>query len=277
MRSKQTLILLASILFAAALPGAARADELATKGRDLAAKFQRTVVTVQVVLKMPSSGGRSGEYKQELTGTVVNPDGLTVLALSAADPTELRRRMSSDYKTEAEVSDVKVLLDDGTEVPAEIVLRDRDQDLAFLRPKTKPAAPLAAVDLAKSGTARMLDEVIALNRMNKAASRAYSASIERISAVVQKPRTFYVPDNSMSTTSLGSPAFLPDGSLLGIFVMRAISSGGGSERLNYIGIILPAEEILKAAKQAPEVKPESEKKAEAKESAGEEAGAAAGK
>src|SRR2546422_4160959 len=37
--------------------------------------------------------------------------------------------------------------DDGTEIPAEIVLRDRDLDLAFIRPKTKPANPMPAVDL----------------------------------------------------------------------------------------------------------------------------------
>ena len=46
---------------------------------------------------------------------------------------------------------MKILLDDGTEVPAEIVLRDKDLDLAFIRPKAKPASPMTSVDLTKSG------------------------------------------------------------------------------------------------------------------------------
>ena len=123
-----------------------RADELADKGRDIFKKNQHAVVTVQAVLKTTYSGnGRSSnpsESKQDLTGTVIDPSGLTVLALSSVDPAELYRRMSDEYKTvETQVNDLKILLDDGTEVPSEIVLRDKDLDLAFIRPKTKPATP----------------------------------------------------------------------------------------------------------------------------------------
>jgi hypothetical protein len=229
-------------------------------------------VTVQVVLKMTaSSGGQTSppqESKQEATGTVIDPSGLTVLALSACDPADMYQRMSSEqsrYKIDTEVSDIKILLDDGTELPAEIVLRDKDLDLAFIRPKTKPASPMTAIDLSKSAPAQVLDEVITLNRLNSAASRAYAASIEHIAAVVQKPRTFYIPDSTMSATTMGSPAFLLDGKVLGIFVMRAVSPSGG--RANLTAIILPADDVLKGAKQAPEAKGDPEKKDEPKEAA----------
>ena len=175
---------------------------------------------------------------------------------------------SSQYKVEIEVTDLKILLDDGTEVPAQIVLRDKDLDLAFIRPKTKPASPMPAVDFSKSAPAQVLDEVITLNRLNSAAGRAYSVSVERISGVIQKPRTFYIPDSRMTSTALGSPAFALDGNLVGVLVMRAVSakSGSGSNyRDNTTSIILPAEDILKAAKQAPEAKAEPEKKEEPKE------------
>jgi hypothetical protein len=177
------------------------------------------------------------------------------------------RKLSDDYKVEVEVSDIKVLLEDGTELNSEIVLRDRDLDLAFIRPKTKPASPMVFVDLTKSGPAQVLEPVVSLNRLNKAASRAYAASIERISAVIAKPRTFYIPDSGMSATTMGSPAFLSDGKVLGVFVMRAVSAAGGSGgnlRQNLTSIILPADDILKAAKQAPEAKLEDEKKDESK-------------
>ena len=245
------------------------ASDITEKGRDVFNKARLAVVTIEVVVKASGPGGRSGESKQDITGTVVNPSGLTVVALSACDPAEMYRRVSQEYKVQTEVSDIKMLLDDGTELPAEIVLRDNDLDLAFLRPKTKPASPMTAVDLSKSGPAQVLDEVVTLNRLNKAASRAYAASIEHIAAVIQKPRTFYIPDATMSATSLGCPAFLPDGRILGVCVIRAVSSEGegtSNYRQNLTSIILPAEDILKGAKQAPDVKPDSEKKEEPKDS-----------
>ena len=268
------LLRFALVLMLAGLVAPSRADELAEKGREIFKKNQHAVVTVRVVLKISYSGAsRSGENRQELTGTVVDPSGLTVLALSACDPSDMYQRMmaaqGSQNKVEIEVTDLKILLDGGTEVPAEIVLRDKDLDLAFIRPKVKPAAPMPAVDLAKSVTVQVLAQVITLNRLNSAAGRAYAASVERISGVIQKPRTFYIPDSTMTSTTLGSPAFAPDGNLVGVMVMRAVSGkggGGGNSRDNMTSIILPAEEILKAAKQAPEAKTEAEKKAETRES-----------
>jgi len=270
MRCYSPLILGALVLGLAGAAVSCQASELAEKGREIFNQNQHAVVTVQVVLKL-SSGGRSRENRQEITGTVVDPSGLTVLALSAADPNEMYQRMVGDQgsqdKLETEVTDLKILLADGTEVPAEIVLRDKDLDLAFIRPKSKPASPMAAVDLSKSTPAQLLDEVITLNRLNSAAGRAYAASVERISAVIQKPRTFYIPDSSMTMTTLGSPAFALDGKVVGLFVMRAVSSKSGGNlaiRDNMTSIILPAEDVLKGAKQAPEAKGDSEKKEEPK-------------
>jgi S1-C subfamily serine protease len=256
----------ALVLAGVAVP--ARADGFAEKGRDIFKKHQHAVVTVQEVLKVSSGGtSRANETKQDLTGTVLDPSGLTVLALSACDPSEMvQRMMGEEYarRVDTEISDMRILLDDGTEVPAEIVLRDKDLDLAFIRPKTKPTSPMACVDLTKTSPAQVLDEVVTLNRLNSAAGRAYAASVERISAVIQKPRTFYIPDSTMTSTSLGSPAFAQDGNLVGVVVMRTISSRGGASTRNYrdsmASIILPAEDIAKAAKQAPEAKGDSEKK-----------------
>ena len=279
MTLKSRIPILGALLVAMTTP--ARADEASDKGREIFKKQQDVVVTVQVVQKITTSaGGRTSEPregKQDLTGTVIDPSGLAVLALSAADPSEMYKRMypaGANYKFEIEVSDVKILMDDGTEIPAEIVLRDVDLDLAFIRPKAKPAQPMAAVDLTKSSPARMLDQLVTINRLGRAAGRAYSASVERVSAVVQKPRTFYIPDSTMTATALGSPAFALDGNVVGIVVMRTISSGGGASASNFrpdnaTSIILPAEDIAKAAKQAPEAKggdgKKSEKKEEAKE------------
>src|SRR5688572_18226268 len=133
--SKSTVAAMAVVCFLLS----AAADELSEKGREVFKKHQRSVVTVQLVQKVTySAGGRSGESqeaKTDVTGAVVDPSGLTVLALSVTDPTEMYRRMYGDrYKAEIEISDVKILLEDGAEIAAEIVLRDKDLDLAFIRP-----------------------------------------------------------------------------------------------------------------------------------------------
>ena len=265
-------VLVAASLFASAA-ASVHADEQAEKGRQIFNTHRHAVVTVQEVLKVSAGGGgHANETKQDLTGTVIDPSGLTVLSLSACDPSEMvQRMMGEEYarsRVETEISDMKILLDDGTELPAEIVLRDNDLDLAFVRPKTKPASPMAAVDLSKSSPVQVLDQVVTLNRLNSAAGRAYAASVERISAVIQKPRTFYIPDSTMTSTAMGSPAFAYDGKVVGVVVMRTVSARGGATRNvrdSVASIILPAEDIAKAAKQAPEAKGESEKKDAAKD------------
>lgn len=261
------LALAAALVFPAAL--SARADPLADQGRAIFKKNEHVVVTVQLVIKskfsMGGMGGQSSESRQDITGTVIAPSGLTVVSLSATDPAQMMSAVMSGmggddsrFKMETELSDVKLLLSDGTELPAEVVLRDKDLDLAFIRPKDKPAAPMEALDLSQTGTAALLDQVIALDRLGKAAGRAYAASVERISAVVEKPRLFYVPETSMTTTTLGAPAFTLDGKFLGLFVMRALKAAGGGgmgmfsgQANNLAGIIVPAKDILEAAKQVP--------------------------
>lgn len=261
--------LLSFLLAVAFAAGSVKADDLAEKGRAIFKKNQHIVVTVQLVVKskfsMGGSGSQSSESRQDVTGTVVSPTGITVVSLSATDPGQMMQAMmsgggeeDSKFKMETELSDVKILLSDGTEMPAEVVLRDKDLDLAFVRPKEKPAAAMEALDLGQSGKAELLDQVIALNRLGSAAGRAYAASVERIAAVVEKPRLFYVPETSMTTATLGAPAFTLDGKFLGVFVMRSIKGGGAAsggmfsaQPQNLAGIIVPAKDLVEAVKQVP--------------------------
>jgi S1-C subfamily serine protease len=268
--------LMATSLLLCGTISVSNADDLADKGRAIYKRHQHAVVTVQLVLKNKFSfggrGGEANESRQDVTGTLVDASGLTVLSLSATDPSQLLQSMlgggsdeDSRLKMETEISDVKILLADGTELPSEVVLRDRDLDLAFIRPKTKPGVELSPLDLSKNAKADILDQVITLNRLGNSAGRAYSASIERISAIVQRPRLFYVPDASLTTTTLGSPVFTTDGKILGVCVMRALKAKSGSgfglmslQPDNFTAIILPADDIAKAAKQVPAIGDEKE-------------------
>ncbi len=242
----------------AAAPG--RADEFADKGRTIFKEHQQAAVTVQILVrsKVARTGmnTRTNEALHGISGTVIDPSGLTVLSLSATDPGEALQRTAAAQdprlKVETELSSIKILRDDSTEVPAEVVLRDKELDLAFIRPKEKPSAPMPALDLARSGKAQVLDQVIALNRLGTAAGNVHSASVERIAAVVDQPRRFYVPDANMTTATLGAPAFTADGRVLGVFLIRSVESKTSGSMLdtpaqNLTGIILPADQILKAA------------------------------
>ncbi|MGA4577640.1 trypsin-like peptidase domain-containing protein [Limisphaera sp. VF-2] len=246
----------------------APADDIARLGRPVFEKHRQAVVTVQIVLKTRMSlGGRSqtsGETRQEATGTVIAPSGLTVLSLAATDPSSLLGNLmaglgdeESRFKMDSEITDVKILLEDGSDLAAEVVLRDRDLDLVFIRPKAPPARPMPHVDLDQAGTAEVLEPVITITRLGRAGGRAHAASYERISAVVQRPRLFYVPDDTITTTTLGSPAFLLDGRVLGLCVMRSVpGASGGSSLLGMhadrtTAVILPAAEVAKVARQVP--------------------------
>src|SRR6266446_3804762 len=77
----------------------ARADEIGEKGKAIFKKNQLAVVTVELVLKTRfsrtgGSSGQSSESRQDVTGTVMDESGLTVLSLSATDPGQLFSDMS---------------------------------------------------------------------------------------------------------------------------------------------------------------------------------------
>ena len=93
MRLEPNLTIVALVVLLASLAAPGRADDLAEKGREVFKKNQRAIVTVQIVIKtkfsVPGMGGQSNESKQDLTGTVVDASGLTVLALSACEPGDM--------------------------------------------------------------------------------------------------------------------------------------------------------------------------------------------
>ena len=174
-------LLALTLLLAAGLP--ARAGDDAAAGRDILNNNKAAVVTIQMVVKISSSfgGGNTSENetKEEATGTVISPEGLTVLALSSTDPSSIYKTMMGgrdDFKMDTQLNDIKILLHDNTEIPAEVVIRDVEMDLAFVRPLTKPEAPMAYLNIEDSATVDVLDRVVTINRLGRVANRVYSAS-----------------------------------------------------------------------------------------------------
>ncbi|MFH1024079.1 MAG: serine protease [Planctomycetota bacterium] len=266
-----------SVLLAAALAApTAFADAPADAGREILAKYQDAVVHVRLVLKITISRGgqaQTQEQKVEATGTVLDSSGLTLVSLSQTDPGALMSaRLPAGVEMTSDVSDAAFLYPDGKEIPAKIVLRDKDLDMAFVRPAEKLAAPAAAVALAQDAKLRILDEVVILSRLGKIASRVPSVTLNRIASIVEKPRTFYNPEGP-GANSLGAPAFTLDGKLIGVILLRSLKTEGRVGAEPPMAIILPVADILESAKQAPEeAKAAAEKTAEPeKKSEGEKA------
>jgi len=256
---------LASVLLA---PVHAQDDRAAA--RDIVKRWQSAIVNVRVVLKMRMSvGGRemqSMDESVETVGTVIDPTGLTVLSLGSLNPGAMMNRLmgsagSAQERMEfgSEPTDVKIRLADGREIPARIVLRDEDLDLAFLRPTAKPDKPLVAIDLADEGRPALLDPVVILSRLGRVGGWTPAASLQTIGAIIEKPRTFYVIEAG-SAGGMGTPAFTASGKVVGLLTMRSVQAGrpgmfsmmGGSEGMGLLPVILPAADVREIAKQAPE-------------------------
>jgi S1-C subfamily serine protease len=264
------------------------ADELAEQGRQVLDQYKKSVVTINLVIKqqfsMSGFGSQDQESKEEVTGTVIDPSGLTVVALSTTDPTSMIQSMmemsgedTQGFQMTSNVTDLKILMDDGSEIPGQIVLRDKDLDLAFIRPTDPLAEPIPSLDLANTGTPEILDPVFTITKLGRVAGREYAVSIERINSVVTRPRTYYIPGNDPTQTGLGSPTFTADGKIVGIFVMRTVKGAGAGMMSMMRGmsdtsmaIIVPAGDIAEIAAQAPEKGEEIETPAEEEPAASEE-------
>jgi S1-C subfamily serine protease len=247
----------------------ATAQDNRSAAREVVKKWQDAIVNVRVVLKMRMSmGGREMQASDDpvdTVGTVIDPSGLTVLSLGALNPGAMMSKLMGSsggsgqpqMEITTEPTDVKIRFADGRELPAKIVLRDEDLDLAFLRPTTAPEKPLVAIDLKDAAKPAILDQVLVLSRLGRVGGWTAGAALHDVGAIIEKPRTFYVLGGNVS--GMGTPAFLTNGRIVGLLTLRQVEAGrasmasmmGGMEGMGMLGVILPAADVLEIAQQAP--------------------------
>jgi len=264
LRSRVAIAVLVSIALFSTI---VRAQESRAAARDLVKKWQDAIVNVRVVVKMRMSmGGRemqSNDDTIETVGTVIDPGGLTVVSLSSINPGAMMTKLMSSgnggsekVDIVSEPTDLKIRLADGRELPSMIALRDEDLNLAFIRPITAPAKPLIAINLADAAQPALLDQVVVFGRFGRVGGWAPSAALRDIGGIVLKPRTFYVLTGE--SAGIGTPAFLPNGKIVGILTVRQVANDrpsafatmSGAEGLGLLPVILPADDVLDIAKQA---------------------------
>ena len=244
---------------------------------DILNKWQDAVVTVKVVVNVRFVvEGRESDAMEEVIetiATVIDSSGLAVLSYSSVDPMRILgdflRQMQNvpNVSIESDITDVKMFMPDGNEIPATIVMRDNDLDLVFIRSIKETEKPANALELTEhTNGLSVMDEVFILTRLGDMTGRIPSISLYRIEAVVKKPRMFYVIDENVITGKLGAPVFSINGKLVGLLVLNRKQGEyknigmsdlfGGASRTGILPGILPAGEIAAVAKQARDIQRE---------------------
>ncbi|HNY27274.1 MAG TPA: S1C family serine protease [Candidatus Sumerlaeota bacterium] len=271
---KKILITIAAVL-ALAVSAQAVTPEQATAAKQILAKNGNAVIEVNTILKIELPGQPSRDQKLEILGTVIDESGLTIVSNSAIDPLSMMKGQFPDgMEPKIKYSDVKFKMSDNKEIPARVVLKDADLDLAFLVPTPKEGETVPkfqAVALDAKVEAAILDNVFNLTRLPKSLDRQVSVELGYISAVIQKPRRFYSYE-TIGGGQVGIPSFTADGKALGLCLLRKepASEASGS-RPQMSTVVVPSSDILELvpqaqakAKEAPAPEPKEEAKPEAK-------------
>lgn len=246
--------------------------------RKLFAEHRDSVLWISVVAKISytSEGATDSpmnlpesENKFEAYGTVVSTNGLLVTALSAIDPSraisgrEITTR-SGKVRLDASViiKEVQIIMPDGVEVPAEVVMKDTDLDLAFIRAKADSkqfkSVKFVPIDLKDSAKAVMAEETITLMRADEVLNRQPSVVRGQVTVLVSKPREFI----RATSGAPGTPTFNTDGKFLGIGTVRFVQSRQPTAVLLPAADVVEFTELAKAAAAKPDAK--SDAKAENK-------------
>ncbi|HEY3322424.1 MAG TPA: trypsin-like peptidase domain-containing protein [Planctomycetota bacterium] len=248
------------ILACAVAATAVQAADFNETARKVMEQNGKGVVAIRVVSTVKMSRGgqdREQEQKAEVTGTIVDPSGLTVTCASRVDPS---RQSMMGMKVDITVKETTLLMPDGTEIPAEIVLKDTDLDLAFLRPKELGKTFDAVALTAAAAPAKAMDDVFSVVRLGKNFNRVVGLESGKVKAEVKGPRPYYVCSADLSG-SLGNLVYAADGNPLGIMVTKT-SVGGADESHASImtmisggsggAIVRPMSDLIDAIKQAKE-------------------------
>jgi hypothetical protein len=232
-------------------PAAAlHADAPADMMRALVAKYSGSVVSLRMVLK----ASQNQQAEMEASGIVIDPNGLVVTTNTAIDPGAMYAGMLGEDAAASMTTSVvsmKIVLASGQELPARVVLRDKDRNIAIVRPLNKPAHAMVWVNFKGNAGARLGDPAYILGRLGKAGGRKPQATSMRIISVVEKPRRLFVLDPS-AYSYLGNVVFNESGQPLGMMSMRVTRMGRSMNMSDtFVAVVVPTSDVWEVAVQAP--------------------------
>jgi S1-C subfamily serine protease len=237
----------------------------ARAGREIVKRYADSIVGVEMVVTVKMNMGDRAmpprENKVDVNGTIVASSGLTVTSLAAIDPRTQLAAMTAMMGasgqrmeiSETDYKEVKLRLADGSEVPAKVVLKDADLDLAFIAPVADASGAkreFTPVKLDDAAEGVLLNTYILVARAPKALQRVPLVRPTLVTGIVEKPRRLYL----LNDQQMGCPVFDQQGRILGISVQNL--NGGRSNGL----VVLPAADVAEIARQAATAKPVEEAK-----------------
>ncbi len=245
---------------------AAFAADLIAKNQDALVEIQATLSVKPEVLEGPPgiadmlNQQPAEEQPSEANGVIIHASGLIVAPLAPLDPgavagggieldTPLGKLKLSMTTT---VSALKIVMPDGLEHPAEIILRDPAAGFALLKLTTPPAAGLPAVTLTRDlPTPLPFSPLYDLVRLSADFGRSPAIRTLRFVQATPPPGPLYDLTGPLST--IGSAVFDATGQFRGLTVMPLRNQGGGLSLDSLDGsqaCLLPTAEILRLAAKA---------------------------
>lgn len=228
--------------------------------RSLHRTLADAVVVVRATITMTVTPGDQPAQTRDRTfeqlGTVVSADGRVVLAAASLDPSAVMdgRTVNTPagpmkISASSQVKEAFIVLADGTEIPAKVILSDKDLNLAVLAPVAPVANPFVAVDTASSAVVEPVDQVVVLGRMEKSFNRCPKVEVDSVAAVVSKPR----PLVSIHVSAPGCPVFNAAGKFVGLTSAKISGAGDADGEGMSVGmepVVIPAESVQKFLAQA---------------------------
>lgn len=268
-RRSTVLVLIGSVAFSAGTTS--HADDAQEYAKILKDR-EPALVTVKFVLKVKLGGMMGGmgdqESDTEITGVMIDPKGLVLCSNTQLGGfTGLMKRFMGGRGGEitATPTDLKVLIGDDVEgVDAELIARDSELDLAWVKVKEPAETPYPFVDFADGARAEIGDRVFAIREMDKYFGRSPVVAEGRIGGKTLKPRELYIPTAEFAT-AMGMPVYSAKGQVIGVMVMQmpmdeesdenplAMMSMMSGMQDMMGGFILPAANVVKATSRALEV------------------------
>ena len=233
--------------------GTARAAERTAEYEAMLSEKAPTLVTIKFLLKI--KGGFMGEQESEseATGIMIDPNGLVLCSNTLLGGFSSLFSRFGGGRMSVTPTDIKVLVGDDTEgVEAEMLARDTELDLAWIQIKEPSDKGYAHVDFTQSAKPRIGQRALCVKRMGK--------YFDHVPAVGEG----HIAGLANLGGAIGLPVYTAKGQVIGVLVTQmpdpeememnptAMFGNPLSFRDMFAGLILPAEQIVKATKRARE-------------------------
>ena len=224
------------------------------------------MVNIQFVLQVKMDGaGADREIEGDVTCLMIDAKGLILCSNTELGGYVgmLGRMMGQGMSLTANPTNVRLVMDDGEEVPATVLTRDSDRDLVWLRLDEMGEKTFPFLDFKNSATLGLGETFYLVRTMDEFFGRSPLVSEGKVGAELTKPRRLWAPAAPIGG-GFGTPIFNADGALVGITVLQVpgpedgamgqlgspLSFVGEAARIEDMtnGLILPAAEVEKATR-----------------------------